>query len=110
MNKIFLFLVLIQLPLSATADLFLGPNNYDECITEKMKGVDIKIWNLIVGEPSIRICERNHETKLKNTRGIDIQWASYETDEATMIIAENSSNFKVTRAKISFSMHNDLQR
>lgn len=49
----------------ATAGLFGGPNNYDECIIEKMKDIDQKTWRLII-EPSKRVCERKF--KLNNHR------------------------------------------
>jgi hypothetical protein len=85
------------------AGLFGGPDNYDECIVDKMKGVDLKTWHRFAREPAERACQRKFESKLENNSLIDIDWSDTTDDGVVVNISENNSDFEITKAILKFS-------
>ena len=84
----------------AKADLFGGPDNFDECVADKMKG---QIASMIYTVR--RACERKFETELQadQRKLIDIGWSDSTKSNVSVFVEENDSDFVVTRVLLTFS-------
>ena len=92
--------ILTGLPGPVFADLFWGPDNFDDCFVERMKGQD-RSMGMVVR----RACEREFEVELNSEarKLVNIEWTESTSDSATFTVGQNDSDFKIYRAILRFS-------
>lgn len=88
-------------PLISNAGWFSGPDNYDDCMLEKMKGQDKSMRR-----HAMRACEElfPYEKEIPNTEYSKIE-TTWRQNGSTIeiIIEENLSNYNISKIKAGFS-------
>lgn len=97
--KTYIFLLFYVISSQSSAGWF-GPDNYEECVLEKMKG-----QNTLMIFAARGACEKMfpYEKKLQNyKKNIEIGWLS-EWPRISLSIKKNYGNYTITRYEASFS-------
>ena len=97
--KILISTMMLLLPLIVRADFF-GPDNYEECVLEKMKG-----QNEAMIPTARKACEKKfpYEKVLEYYKDkIEINWYS-DQNSLNLSITENYGDYEITRYKAIFS-------
>ena len=98
-SKHILFLLFYIISSQSIAGWF-GPDNYEECVLEKMKGQNVLMIVIVRAA-----CEKMfpYEKKLQNyKKNIEIGWLS-EWPRISLSIKKNYGNYTITRYEASFS-------
>jgi len=91
---------LLFIPNISVSGILGGPDNYDACIVDRMKGMDKTVIYTVQ-----KSCEREFEVILKpdQKKLIHIAWSTSSSKEIGVEIDKNESDFKVTKATLAFS-------
>lgn len=79
---------------------WLGPDNYEECVLEKMKGQPKNMKGI-----AMVACEKKfpYEKEIFINEEVNINWLSADEGEFKMRVDENFSKYNITRSMHEFS-------
>lgn len=100
MKQFILLFILLNIFNIAHAGIF-GPDNYEECVLDKMKG---QSKNLI--HVARKACEKKfpYEKDLGSySREYEFSWVYYNDNSVYFSISKNYGEYKITRVSVTFS-------
>jgi len=95
--------LIIFCPLIVDAGWFSNPENFEECVLEKMKGQD-KSMRIYAIRACRKLFPQEEELTYFHTQNIEISWSYVSSSSVELTIEKNESSYRISKCIASFSI------